>query len=200
LPVWAEKAGETSWHRHHIAERYGLLTLIVLGESVSSATTAIRTSLETHSLSWPLLGVIVGGLLLLFSMWWIYFEQDAAKLLEENPGVEFLWGYGHLMIFASAAAVGAGLGVAVDVLSGHAHLPGWAAAAPVTLPVALYLTSVWLLHIRPLDHRRTLGAAFGLCALGVLLWSFTIWGVLGSGLLLALLVTFMTTKQVAEAH
>src|SRR5262245_5976352 len=33
LPMWAEKATPTTWHPHHITERYGLLTLIVLGES-----------------------------------------------------------------------------------------------------------------------------------------------------------------------
>ena len=198
LPVWAEKAGGTSWHPHHIAERYGLLTLIVLGESVLSATSAVRSSVEAHSLSLPMLGLIAGGLLLLFSMWWIYFEQDAAKLLEENPGVGFLWGYGHLMIFAAAAAVGAGLGVAVDAVNGHNHLPGWAVASPVTAPVALYVLSVWVLQIRPLHHGQKLGAAFGACALLVLLCSCTLWGVLGSGLLLALLVVFMTKQQAAQ--
>src|SRR5262245_62126289 len=34
VPVWAERASPTPWHPHHIAERYGLFTIIVLGESV----------------------------------------------------------------------------------------------------------------------------------------------------------------------
>jgi low temperature requirement protein LtrA len=148
LPMWAERAGDTPWHRHHIAERYGLLTLIVLGESVLSATTAIRTSVEAHALSAPMFGLIAGSLLTLFGMWWIYFEEDAADLLEGNPGLSFLWGYGHLVIFAAVAAVGAGLGVAVDALAGHSSLPEWAQTAPVAVPVALFLLSVWLLQIR----------------------------------------------------
>ena len=32
VPVIAERRAETTWHPHHIAERYGLFTLIVLGE------------------------------------------------------------------------------------------------------------------------------------------------------------------------
>ena len=40
VPVWAERAAPTTWHPHHIAERYGLLTLIVLGESILAATVA----------------------------------------------------------------------------------------------------------------------------------------------------------------
>ena len=40
VPVWAERAAPTTWHPQHIAERYGLLTLIVLGESILAATVA----------------------------------------------------------------------------------------------------------------------------------------------------------------
>ncbi len=35
VPAWAERAGVTPYHRDHIAERYGLFTLIVLGETTS---------------------------------------------------------------------------------------------------------------------------------------------------------------------
>ena len=38
MPMWAESAERTSWHPGHIAERYGLFTIIVLGESVLAAT------------------------------------------------------------------------------------------------------------------------------------------------------------------
>ena len=38
VPLWAERAARTPWHPHHIAERYGLFTLIVLGESILAAT------------------------------------------------------------------------------------------------------------------------------------------------------------------
>jgi low temperature requirement protein LtrA len=42
VPVWAERATSTTWHPRHIAERYGLFTLIVLGESVLAATNALQ--------------------------------------------------------------------------------------------------------------------------------------------------------------
>ena len=39
VPVWAERAGRRRrWHPDHIAERYGLFTIIVLGESILAAT------------------------------------------------------------------------------------------------------------------------------------------------------------------
>src|SRR6185503_14773465 len=48
VPIWAERApgGPTTYHPHHIAERYGLFTIIVLGESVSAATVAFRGALD----------------------------------------------------------------------------------------------------------------------------------------------------------
>jgi hypothetical protein len=46
VPLWAERASPTNWHPHHIAERYGLFTLIVLGESVLAATIAIQSALD----------------------------------------------------------------------------------------------------------------------------------------------------------
>ena len=49
VPVWAERAGRTPWHPHHMAERYGLFTIIVLGESVLSATLAVQGALDTDS-------------------------------------------------------------------------------------------------------------------------------------------------------
>ncbi|MES1170860.1 MAG: low temperature requirement protein A, partial [Actinomycetota bacterium] len=41
IPVLAEKRGNTPWHPRHITERYGLFTLIVLGESLLASANAI---------------------------------------------------------------------------------------------------------------------------------------------------------------
>ncbi|HET6500039.1 MAG TPA: low temperature requirement protein A, partial [Amycolatopsis sp.] len=46
VPAWAEFRGSaTSWHPGHINERYGLFTLIVLGEAVAAATTAVQSAI-----------------------------------------------------------------------------------------------------------------------------------------------------------
>ena len=46
VPVWAERAAPTTWHPHHIAERYGLFTIIVLGESILAASVGLRDALD----------------------------------------------------------------------------------------------------------------------------------------------------------
>jgi len=48
IPVWAAKADHTPWHAHHIAERYGLFTIIVLGECVLGATNVLLTLWWLH--------------------------------------------------------------------------------------------------------------------------------------------------------
>jgi low temperature requirement protein LtrA len=98
---------------------------------------------------------VVVGVLILFSMWWIYFDEPAHHLLGRSR-TAFVWGYGHLVIFASTAAVGAGLAAAADYAVGRSHLGGAATLAVVLVPLGLYLAGVWALVIHPLRraHRQ----------------------------------------------
>jgi low temperature requirement protein LtrA len=194
VPVWAEHADNTPWHPRHIAERYGLFTLIVLGESVLAATVAIQTALDSHHAPAGLYPIAAGGLLTVFSMWWIYFAKPAAVLLAGGDHYGFIWGYGHLVVFSSAAAVGAGLAVAVDHETGHGALSRWGAGAAVTVPVALFLLTVWLLHVRP--HRIGPSRSVIYPGTAVLVLAGSALGgaaaVLATGLLMALLVVAST--------
>ncbi|WP_330339455.1 low temperature requirement protein A [Streptomyces sp. NBC_00557] len=147
VPLFAEKDCETSWHPHHIAERYGLFTIIVLGETIASATAAVKGGFDEHDTLGELLPIAAGGLLIVFSAWWIYFVVPIHGRLRAN-GQAFLWGYGHYLIFASAAAIGAGLEVALEQAVGRAHISTLSASAAVTLPTALYLLTAWALHSR----------------------------------------------------
>jgi len=185
VPVWAERASRTSWHPHHIVERYGLLTLIVLGESILSATAAVQAAMAAGERLSALVPIIVGGLLIVYSMWWIYFDRPAHDLLTTFRRA-FVWGYGHYFVFAAAAAVGAGLGVAVDRVGAHASIDPVAAGLAVTVPVALFLVCLWILLDRP-EYRRT--RALGPVAAGVVLaTTFTPQPVLWTGATLAMLV------------
>ncbi|MGH9139289.1 MAG: low temperature requirement protein A, partial [Acidimicrobiales bacterium] len=157
VPVWAERAGATAWHARHIAERYGLFTIIVLGESVLAATLAVQQAVDVGDSLGDLATVATGGLLTVFAMWWLYFDQPASRVVErvrESFGRRgsrgaFLWGYGHMVVFASAAAVGAGIAVSVDHATGRSHgLSDAGAGLVFTVPVALYVLSVWALHVR----------------------------------------------------
>ncbi|MET8081061.1 low temperature requirement protein A [Streptomyces sp. NPDC005303] len=147
VPPFAERDHPTSWHPHHIAERYGLFTIIVLGETIAAATVAVKSGIDEHDALNELLPIAAGGLLIVFAAWWIYFVVPIHGHLRSSRQA-FLWGYGHYVVFASAAAIGAGLEVAVEQAVGKAHISTLAASAAVTLPTSLYLLTVWLLHAR----------------------------------------------------
>ncbi|GHH02700.1 low temperature requirement protein A [Streptomyces rubradiris] len=147
VPLYAERQRMTPWHPHHIAERYGLFTIIVLGETIAAATVAVKSALAERSTPAELLPIAAGGLLIVFAAWWIYFAVPIHGHLRSSRRA-FVWGYGHYVVFASAAAVGAGLEVAVEQATGKAHISTLAASAAVTLPTALYLLTVWALHSR----------------------------------------------------
>jgi low temperature requirement protein LtrA len=147
VPAWAEYRGTRStWHPQHIAERYGLFTLIVLGECVLSATSAVQAAVTEGGLSLSLLVIAGAGLVLLFGLWWAYFKRDAAPALRESFNSTMVWAYSHFGVFASVAAVGAGLGVVVDTQAGHTEVPAYGAALAVAVPVSIYLLLVGLQH------------------------------------------------------
>jgi low temperature requirement protein LtrA len=146
VPRWAERARPTSWHPHHIAERYGLFTIILLGESVLAASNGATAAVEAGGVSGPLLAVALSALVLLFALWWLYFLEPSGEGLAASRDRSYLWGYGHYGIFAALAAVGAGLEVAVEA-AGHAVEAspvgiGYAVAAPV----AVFLVLLWAVH------------------------------------------------------
>ncbi len=68
-PPWAERAGGLAWHPHHIAERYALFVLILLGESVLAAVNGLHAALAAHGASASLVAVAVAGLILLVALW-----------------------------------------------------------------------------------------------------------------------------------
>jgi low temperature requirement protein LtrA len=160
VPLVAESAGRTTWHAEHIAERYGLFTLIVLGESVLAASNAVGSALDSGAGLGRLLGVAGAGTVTVFAMWWLYFDQPVSDLPLAR-GIAFFWGYGHYLVFASAAAVGAGLSVAAD----GSHSAGYA----VAVPVAGYVVAVWVVQILPYRRKGLLFVVYPVAAALVLL-------------------------------
>jgi low temperature requirement protein LtrA len=188
VPVWAERAAPTTWHPRHIAERYGLFTLIVLGECVLASTLAIQSALEEDAALADLATTAAGGLLTVFGMWWLYFAKESAQFLT-SLRTAIVWGYGHYLVFGSAAAVGAGLAVNVDFLTHHAAIGPRAAAAAFTIPVALFLVAVSALQLRPHHLGRWQSALVPGTALLVLAATLTAEPILVTGLLVAVMLT-----------
>jgi low temperature requirement protein LtrA len=149
VPYWAERRTSTTWHPRHIAERYGLFTIIVLGECVLGSTVAVETGVERFGWSPSLLAVGLTGVVLVFAIWWLYFLRPAGEGLEHlrSRWVLWLWGYGHYVVFAALAALGAGIEVAAATVGGSADVPATAVVMSVALPVVVFVVVAWLLHV-----------------------------------------------------
>jgi low temperature requirement protein LtrA len=174
-PVVAERRGSTPWHAHHIAERYGLLTIITLGEVIIGTVAALNALVHGEA-GWTIEAVLlaVAGVGLAFGCWWMYFAVPWAEPLVRHRERGFIFGYGHLMIFGPLAAMGAGLHVGAYRLEGEAEIGTTAALLSVAIPVALFAVTLFamyslLFHERDPFHLGLLAGTGGVLLVSVLL-------------------------------
>jgi low temperature requirement protein LtrA len=151
-----------------LVERFGLFTIIVLGEVVIGVVDGLSGAERDAT-------TIVTGMLALsmgFGFWWIYFDLVGGRLPRADRGALANWVMSHLPIALSITAAGAGM----VSLIGHAHDPtapagtSWLLAGAVaTGLLALVLTEQTLddaerlvLVFHPLRLALTAGAAAAL--------------------------------------
>jgi len=145
-PVIAERRSDgTPWHPHHIAERYGLLAIIALGEVLLGTVVSLEAVINESGWTKDVVLFMVGGVGLTFGMWWIYFLLPAGEVLRRHRERSFVWGYGHYFVYASIAAVGAGLHVVGLYLEHVAAIGATAVMLSVAIPVAIYFVSLGVL-------------------------------------------------------
>ena len=82
---------------HHLEERLGIFTIIVLGE----AFVKVLDSAQGTAFSVDQFWYSVFGLAVTFGLWWLYFTDTMDHGVEvEKPGQLRLWFYGHLPLAA----------------------------------------------------------------------------------------------------
>ena len=137
----------------------------------------------------PLLLIAASALVLVAGMWWIYFAREQHDNLTSMMST-FGFGYLHYAIFASAAALAAGIEVALAQAGDHPPLPDVIGRATTTVPVAVFLLGVWVLALRPALPRRTSAAVLVLTA-AVALAAFVPAGLPISALLVVAIVVVL---------
>lgn len=128
--------------RSHIPERFGLFTIIVLGEAV------IATATGAGSVRWNAATIATAslGFAMAACIWWINFDFVEDNAIRSNSlAKRFMYLYGHFFIVASIVATGIGVEHAIRE-TGEAHLH------PPTLMlmaggVAVYLAVVTLIRL-----------------------------------------------------
>jgi low temperature requirement protein LtrA len=172
-PRVAESKGGTPWHPHHIAERYGLLVIITLGEVILGAVATVEVVVNGEA-GWSLDAalLLVAGVGLAFGCWWMYFSVPWAEPLVRHRERSWVFGYGHLFGYAALAAMGAGLHVAALALDGKAEIGAVAIVLSAALPFAIYTAVFYalyslLIHTRDPFHLGLLAGTAVLIALSV---------------------------------
>jgi low temperature requirement protein LtrA len=147
VPIVAERRGMTPWHPHHITERYGLFTLILLGESLLASANAIIGAVHDHESLGPLISLSVLTLVVTAAMWWIYFWPPHHVAIT-SLARSLRYGYVHYFVFAAAGAFSAGIEVEIDSITHHTELSQVAASYTVTIPIAIFVLGIWWIALR----------------------------------------------------
>jgi low temperature requirement protein LtrA len=111
-------------HPSHLPERFGLFTLILLGESV----VAVMKGIESQDTWSPLAAsAAISGIAVLFGIWWCYFEAlevTAARAVRSRVDAVRLhtWTYAHFPLYLGIVIIGVGIRRAVTHAT-HEPLP-----------------------------------------------------------------------------
>lgn len=141
----SRRHGGTPWHPHHIAERYGLLVIIALGEGLLGTMAALSSLFDASGWSVDFVLVGLAGVGLTFGIWWSYFLFPSGDLLHHHRARSPIWGNGHIPLLIAVVAVGGGLHLAAYSLGGEAALSPTATILAVAVPVAAYIVLVYVL-------------------------------------------------------
>jgi low temperature requirement protein LtrA len=101
-----------------LVERFGLFTIIVLGEVVVGV---VNGATQHHHLNW-LVGITAGlGTLVAIGLWWLYFDSVSHHLPLLDTLMVSKWFYLHLPLTMGIATVGAAVFYLVAHAGEHLH-------------------------------------------------------------------------------
>jgi low temperature requirement protein LtrA len=109
-PSSRERFAAVPLQLHHLPERFGLFTIIVLGETVLAVVVGVA---HAH---WAASAAVFGavGLTISFSLWWIYFESVSARAFTYSEWFRPLtWVLAHAPFVIAVTALGVGIEIAV---------------------------------------------------------------------------------------
>jgi low temperature requirement protein LtrA len=134
----------------HFAERFGLIVLIAIGESLVS----IGVGVSNEPITWRFIAAVLAGLIVAIALWWLYFDvvaHVAERELRRRTGkarVELArdsFTYLHLPIVAGIVLTALGLKFAMETHPDHI-----VGALSLFGGMALYLVSLSALRRRDL--------------------------------------------------
>jgi low temperature requirement protein LtrA len=158
---------ERTFDVSHIPERYGLFTIIVLGEAII----AVARSMSEAQWTPEAVTAAIAGFAIAVVIWWAYFTHPHAELLERGRLASFIWGYGHIFVWMGIAMAGVGIELAIEAAAvGHVLSDG--ERLVLCGGPALYLTAMALLRSAGAGHftDRVVLARLGTAVAFIVIW------------------------------
>ena len=150
--IWRSMEPSAAVSPSHIPERFGLFTIIVLGESISAV---VRGLAGRH---WEIPAVVVAslGFGIGVCVWWIYFRHLERAIGRVKMGSGQPYMYSHIPLVVGIVVMGIGIELAIKESGADRFLPGtfgllWSG-------VYLWALGGWLLH-QVMHPRRSRAAA-----------------------------------------
>ena len=148
-PFIAERRrGGTPWHAHHIAERYGLLIIIALGEGIIGTIASLGRVVGPEGPGWTRRRglVALAGVGLTFGMWWATSWSRGPSSCTRAASARSAGATATCRSFAAIVAMGGGLHVAAYYIEHHSELDAAGTILTVAIPVAVAIAGVYGLY------------------------------------------------------
>ena len=151
----------------HFAERFGLIIIIALGESI----VAIGAGLEGDALTGPVIVAALAGIALAIAQWWTYFDVVAiiaerklaeAKGIERNRLARDSWGVLHGLLIAGIILTALGVKKTIgDVDAPLKTVPAVALCGGVAVYLLGHVAIRWR-SVHSINRQRVLAALVAL--------------------------------------
>lgn len=122
-------------------ERFGLLTIIVLGATIVEL---INVFSDSHGISLDLAVKGGLGLFIIFAVWALYFDFIARRAPKKNVTVALFWVYLHLFLLATITVIGIALSELIE--ASHEVEHGFSDSSALLLTTGLTLIIIAVLE------------------------------------------------------
>jgi low temperature requirement protein LtrA len=153
----------------HLPERFGLFTIIVLGESVLSVVLGVADT--TWSIESGL--AAAAGFLAAAAVWWIYFDFLDESVVRRGRISGLVFTYAHFPVLIGIATMGVGVKLEILAAAGDHRYEdtGWILCAGV----AICMVGLAAIHLAtpPMLFDADVAMRFGTAALALVLLAFS---------------------------
>ena len=128
---------------HSLTERFGLFTIIVLGEIMVGA---IATLSEHETVTPASVALFVLAMLFGIGLWWLYFDALGLRKPVKGQRSTWTWLFAHLLVAMGIAAVGAAISSIAEYGTDphHAHDIAWILIASVVTTLLGVAALIWV--------------------------------------------------------